>query len=96
MHEHLCAASAQEQSQSIHVSSAILYNAVYKCCIIAEALRSVQNHCLILIFITSVIGVPLLAQFFQPFRTKPGKLEMLDVPNKVSVRETIVKLQVSR
>lgn len=38
MHEHLRAASTQERSQSIHVSSAILYNAVYECCIIAEAL----------------------------------------------------------
>lgn len=52
--------------------------------------------CLLLIFLTSVIGVPLLAQFSEPSRTKPGKLEILDAPNKVSVRETIVKLQVSR
>lgn len=55
-----------------------------------------QNRCLILIFITSVIGVPLLAQFLEPSRKQPGKLEILDAPNKVSVRETIVKLQVSR
>lgn len=77
MHEHLRAASVQEQSQSLHVSSAISYNDAYKCC---------YHLC---------DRVPLLAQFLEPSR-EPGKLEILDAPNKVSVRETIVKLQVSR